>query len=294
MGDAAASRVLRAFLAALITFAVVSGGVTVMLRSLENSLIFFPTRELLSTPAEYGLDYETIKIAAADGVSLHGWWIPSEPERGVLLFFHGNAGNIGDRIESVEIFHRLGLSVLIVDYRGYGSSEGDPSEEGTYRDAEAAWGFLVGERGVDPGRVIVFGRSLGAAVATHLVAGLAGDEVAEKRPALLILESAFTSVPDMAAAAFPFLPARMLARTRYDNLDRVGRVGCPVLVVHSRGDEIVPFDHGRRLFESARDPRAFLEIRGGHNDGFLVSGQAYVDGIDAFLSRHLDHGHDES
>jgi len=251
-----------------------------MLESLEHSLIFFPTQELLATPQDYGHAYDEVELITDDSLHLHGWWIPASPERGVLLFFHGNAGNIGDRLDSIEIFHRLGLSVLIIDYRGYGHSEGRPSEEGTYTDARAAWRYLTIERGISSERIVVFGRSLGAGVATWLAS--------QHAPRALIIESAFTSVPDMAATAYPFMPGRSLLRTRYDNLARMGSIACPLLVVHSRGDELIPFEHGRRLYEAAHEPKSFLAIIGSHNDGFYVSGSDYTDGIDRFLRRHLD------
>jgi len=247
---------------------------------LENRMIYYPARDLLATPSDYRLAYESVAFVTDDGLSLHGWWIPAEPERAVLLFFHGNAGNIGDRLDSIEIFHRLGLTVFIIDYRGYGMSEGRPSEQGTYLDAVAAWHYLTEERGVDPSRAVIFGRSLGAAVATMLAS--------ERPPRALILESAFTSVPDMAATIFPWLPVRLVLGMQYDNLKRIGKIGCPLLIVHSRDDEIIPFEHGRRLFEAANEPKQFLEIRHGHNDGFVLSGPLYTTGLAEFLARYVD------
>lgn len=251
-----------------------------MIAAFENRLIFYPTRELAATPADYGLAFEDVTLTTEDGVALHGWWIPAERERAVLLFFHGNAGNIGDRLISIDVFRRLGLTVFIIDYRGYGRSEGKPSERGTYMDGEAAWEYLTTERNVAPERIVVFGRSLGAAVAAKVAA--------EHRPRALILESAFTSVPDMAASVFPLLPVRFLARTRYDNLKRVAEIACPLLVIHSRNDEIIPFAHAERLYAAANDPKRMLEIRHGHNDGFVLSGALYLDGVAAFLDTHVN------
>lgn len=248
--------------------------------SFANRMMYFPVRAIFATPSDYGFEYESVNFATDDGLDLHGWWIPAEPERAVLLFFHGNAGNIGDRLDSIEIFHRLGLAVFIVDYRGYGSSEGSPSEKGTYLDGRAAWRYLTEQRGVDPSRIAVFGRSLGAAVATKLAT--------KNAPRALILESAFTSVPDMAATLFPVLPVRHVVGMSYDNLKRIGKIRCPVLIVHSRDDEIIPFEHGKRLFEAATEPKEFLEIRHGHNDGFVLSGALYVDGLANFLARYVD------
>jgi fermentation-respiration switch protein FrsA (DUF1100 family) len=240
-----------------------------------------PSRAVTATPDRIGLAYEPVEILTDDGIRLDGWFVPATKERrGVLLFFHGNAGNISHRLDSLKIFSDLGLAVLIFDYRGYGASDGQISEQGTYLDAKAAWRYLIEQRRVPPENVVLFGRSLGAAVAAHLTT--------EHRPKALIMESGFTSVPDFAASHFWMYPVRWLVRFRYDTLEYLRGVDCPVLIIHSRDDEIIPFRHGRELFAGAKEPKAFLEIRGGHNDGFLVSGRDYRNGLDAFLSKHLD------
>ena len=238
-----------------------------------------PSYEILATPDTIGLAYEEVTIVTDDGVSLDAWFLPVNQARGVLLFFHGNAGNISHRLDSLKVFNELGLATLIFDYRGYGRSRGVPSEEGTYRDAEAVWRYITEQRHTKPKDTVLFGRSLGAAIAAHLAT--------QHTPGALIIESGFTSVPDMAAEVYPFFPARRLARLYYDTKAYLDSVSCPVLIVHSRDDEIIPFGHGRRLFAVANEPKEFLEMRGGHNDGFLVSGQAYVDGFDTFLRAHL-------
>ena len=245
----------------------------------QGHLLFQPSSELLITPDRAGMDYETVRFDAEDGVALHGWWIPAhhgeEAARGTVLFFHGNAGNISGRLQSVQQFHHLQLNVFIFDYRGYGKSSGSPSEDGLYRDARAAWRYLVDDQGIAPSDVILFGRSMGGGPATWLAQRTA--------PRAVILESAFTSVPDIAAHHYPFLPARALARIQFDNLSRVDALGAPLLVIHSRDDRVVPFQHGRRLYDAAADPKQFLELQGGHNDGFLVSSDRYLRTIDEFL-----------
>lgn len=242
---------------------------------LQGCMIHFPARAMVATPAEVGLGYEEVSLTTADGEKLHAWFIPAREERAVLLFFHGNAGNISHRLESLRIFHELGLEVLIIDYRGYGRSSGRPSEEGLYRDAEAAYDYLTRERGVPPEHLLVFGRSLGAAVGAHL---------ASQRPVGgLILESGFTSVPDLGAQHYPFLPVRLLARYRYDTQGALSKVTAPVLVIHSADDDIIPFSHGRALFDAAAEPRQFLELEGDHNTGFLRSRERYVRGLEDFL-----------
>ena len=238
-----------------------------------------PSRELVASPQEIGLNYENIELRTEDGVRLHGWYIPAVANRGTLLFFHGNAGNISHRLESIRIFHKLKLSVFIFDYRGYGRSEGSPSEAGTQSDARAAWRFLTEERGIAPGKIIVFGRSLGAAVAAQLAT--------HTQPGALIIESAFTSVPDVAAEIYWWLPVRWLTRFDYATRDYVAQGQGPVLVVHSPEDEIIPYRHGEAIFTAAHAPKEMLRLRGGHNDGFLLSGGHYVQGLDGFLSRNL-------
>jgi hypothetical protein len=238
-----------------------------------------PSRAVVVTPEDAGLAYEPVTITTEDSVTLDGWFVPASQARGLLLFFHGNAGNISHRLDSLKIFNELGLATLIFDYRGYGRSDGEPSEEGTYRDAEAAWRFVTEGRHVPPREVVLFGRSLGAAVATHLAT--------RHTPGALIIESAFTSVPDLAAELYPFLPARWLTRFRYSTQADLVSVLCPLLIVHSRDDEIIPFAHGQRLFAVANEPKRLLELRGGHNDGFLVSRHTYMDGLHAFLEAHL-------
>jgi uncharacterized protein len=253
--------------------------VALMLFFLQSRMVYFPTRAIEATPADVGLAYQDAWMTTDDGVRLHGWWVPHEEARGAVLFLHGNAGNISHRLGTLQTLHRLGLSTLIPDYRGYGRSEGRPSETGTYRDAAAAWGYLTDTLEVPPDRIVLFGRSLGGAVAAERAehGGAAG----------LILESTFTSVPDLGAEIYPWLPVRLLARIRYPTLARMPSLTLPVLVVHSREDEIIPYAHGRRLWEAAPGPKWFLDIEGGHNDGHLRSEVRYEAGLAQFLDRVL-------
>ncbi len=248
----------------------------------QHKLLYLPhlpSREIVATPQAVGLTYDELELNTADGERLHGWYIPTDNARGTLLFFHGNAGNLSHRLDSLQIFHRLNLNVLIFDYRGYGRSSGQPSENGTQLDARAAWAYLVDERGESPGHIVLFGRSLGASIAARLAT--------EKQPAALILESAFISVPELAAELYRWLPVRFLARLQYRTRDTLSHVHCPVLVAHSPDDEIIPYRHGRVLYETAPPPKAFLRLTGDHNMGFLLSGESYMHGIDAFLATHL-------
>ncbi len=246
----------------------------------QSQYIYYPERILSADPGSIGLYFESVSFETVDGVKLSGWFVPSESSRGVILFCHGNAGNISHRLESIQIFHRLGLDIFIFDYRGYGQSEGKPTEHGTYKDAEAAWQYLIEERQVKPNEIIVFGRSLGGAVASWLAQN--------HTPRALIIESTFTSLADIAAKLYPYLPVRLLLRFEYNTAEHLGRVNYPVLIVHSRDDEIMPFSHGRQLFEMANEPKEFLEITGTHNEGFITSGKHYEEGLNAFILEHVD------
>lgn len=225
----------------------------------QAKLVFFPGAAPRTTPGEFGLEFRELEIRCADGVRLSAWLLPAKESRGAVLVSHGNAGSIEHRIPLARSFLELGWSVLLYDYRGYGKSTGRPDEEGTYRDAEAVHDHLTKVAGIAPERIVLFGESLGAAIAI---------ELARRRPAAaVVLESAFTSIPDVGAGAYPFLPVRLLARFRYDNLAKVAELGLPLLLIHSPADEIVPVEHGRRLFAAAREPKRLLLTEGRHNDG---------------------------
>ena len=250
----------------------------------QSSLIYYPHigREMVATPRTYGLDYEELEIVTEDGEKLAAWWVAVPQARGTVLILHGNAGNISHRIEYLRMFHRLGYASLIVDYRGYGRSTGSPSEEGTYRDAFAAWRHLTEQRGISARDIVLFGESLGGAVASWLAARHA--------PRALVLASTFTSVPDLGAQIYWFLPVRLLSRFEYDTLANLARISAPVLVAHSREDEIVPFSHGERLFDAAGQPKQFLVLSGGHNEGFIFTRAEWIRGLADFLDRHAPAG----
>jgi fermentation-respiration switch protein FrsA (DUF1100 family) len=245
----------------------------------QAEMLYFPTRQIEATPENIGLSFDEVTIRTSDGLKIAAWYIPSPSERGVLLFCHGNAGNISHRLDSIRIFHNLGLSVLIFDYRGYGRSEGKPDEQGTYLDADAAWDYLVKVKGADPSRIVVFGRSLGSAVGAELAL--------RHRPGALIIESGFCSVPDLGKKFFPHIPVRLISRFHYATIDKIGRIPVPKLFIHSPDDEIIPFEQGVRLFEKAGEPKEFLKITGGHNEGFLLSGERYTAGLEQFISKYF-------
>ena len=255
-------------------------GVLSLLYVFQEKMIFFPGKRIIDTPGTIGLQYEDVYLVTDDEIKIHGWYVPHPEAKATLLFFHGNAGNISHRLDSISIFHELDLSVFIIDYRGYGRSGGRPSEQGTYMDAQAAWDYLVDERRIRPDELIVFGRSLGGGVAAGLAARIS--------PAAVILESTFTSIQELGKHYYPYLPVSWIARVRYPVDEDISSFNCPVLVIHSEQDDVVPFSHGQRLFANAREPKVFLPISGDHNTGFLLSGDVYVEGMKRFFETHLD------
>jgi fermentation-respiration switch protein FrsA (DUF1100 family) len=272
-------------IASLLTFAAgLYLAVGLILYFMQGSMVYLaglPGRALEASPSDIGLPFEDVMIGTRDGERLHGWYVPADNARGVLLFFHGNAGNISHRLESIAIFNHLGLDVLIIDYRGYGRSSGSPSEQGTYRDAEAAWRHLVEDRGVPPSDIVIFGRSLGGAVGAWLAARI--------QAAAVIIESSFSSGADMARRLYPVFPAKLLTRLKYPVRDYAARLRCPALVIHSRDDEIIPFGMGQTIYEAIEQEKSFLELRGDHNGGFWISREDYLSGLDRFLSGLLGH-----
>lgn len=249
---------------------------------MQGRMVFlsnFPGRALTASPADIGLEYEDVSLPTRDNERLHGWYVTSTNSTGVVLFFHGNAGNISHRLDSIEIFHELDLDVLIIDYRGYGQSSGSTSEQGTYTDAQTAWDYLVDMRNIAPEKIVIFGRSLGGAVASWLAA--------RTTPGSVILESCFTSGVDMASRLYPFLPARLITRLKYPVEEYVQQISSPLLVIHSQQDEIIPFDMGQSVFIAAPEPKEMLVLSGDHNGGFLLNRNRYQAAIGKFLQRHL-------
>lgn len=246
--------------------------------ALDSQFIFSPERQIISTPAAVGLEYEDVFFSAQDGVTLHGWFVPGASDL-TILWLHGNAGNISHRVDNLRLLNqKLGINVFIFDYRGYGQSEGTPSETGTYLDAEAATDYLRSR--LDDPRLRVFGRSLGAAIAV--------ETARRRRVDAVILESPFTSVEAMNRRAHPvlssFIPVGAIVQSRYDSLSKIGEVTCPILVMHGDQDVVVAFDMGKELFDAANEPKQFYTIEGaGHSDTYTVGGKAYFDAMARFL-----------
>lgn len=250
---------------------------------LDSQFIFFPDRDVSQTPADVGLHYEDARFTAADGVQLHGWFVPAAGESAdTLVWFHGNAGNIGDRIDNLLLItRRLSVNVFIFDYRGYGNSDGKPSELGLYADGEAALAYLRARGDVDMNRLTLFGRSLGCAVAV---------ELATRHPVkAVILESPFTSIDAMAhrmrGGLTALIPTSWVVRSKFDSLSKIGNIHSPLMLLHGDRDDIVPIEMAHELFAAADAPKRFYPIKGaGHNDTVSIGGDAYFAALKEFIS----------
>ena len=252
---------------------------------IEKGLIFHPDKDNDSiTPDAYGIEYDDVTFRTEDGLNLHGWFVPgkkSSPDEDLhtLLWFHGNAGNINHRLGNLKMLHeRVPVNVFIIDYRQYGRSEGKISEKGTYIDAGAALAHLHSRKEINQEKIIFFGRSLGSAVAVELA-------LKEKCRAL-ILETPFTSILEMGKKLYPFLPVSLLLKTKYDSLSKIRNIKVPILIMHGDKDDLVPFEHGKRLYDMANEPKEFYTIPGaGHNDTHIVGGDEYFDVIRNFVKK---------
>ena len=260
---------------------VLYAGFLLLLRLAEPRLIYAPgpSTRLTPPPAELGLAPERLEFPSTDGVRLVGWLMraPTDTAGRWLLICHGNGGNLSEagRPSHYAGLRALGLNLLAFDYRGYGESGGTPSEAGLYRDADAAWGYLTGSLRVPAGRIVIFGHSLGSAVAV---------ELATRVPAAgLILDGALSSVTERAQEAYPYVPVRWIARSRYPSIERIGRLTLPKLFLHARADEVIPFAHGRRLYRAAPPPKEFVALAGGHADAFERDSAVYFGAIARFL-----------
>jgi fermentation-respiration switch protein FrsA (DUF1100 family) len=262
-------------------------GVALILYFMQPKFVYEPIKELPFSPAELGLDFENVAFRTADRLRLHGWFIPANNNSEfTVLYCHGNGGNMMYFLDTVNFLNSLGLNCFIFDYRGYGSSQGRPSEDGTYFDVRAAYRWLTKTRGIPHSSVIIFGWSLGGAVAAYLATKV--------RARALVIEGAFTSYADIGAKYYPYMPVRWAARFRYPTVDYVRKAKCPVLIIHSRDDETVPFEFGLRLYDAANDPKEFVELRGPHNDAFLFSAETYKKAWLKWLASLKENSADDS
>lgn len=235
----------------------------------QDKMVFYPTSEIVATPHQIGLDFSDI-ILTVDTCQVHGWYI--EPDDGdsskVVLFCHGNAGNISHRLETARFLHDLGVAVILIDYRGYGKSTGKTTEEGVYADARAYYDWLVNTKQYRPENIFIFGRSLGGAVSVELASRVKSGG--------LIVESSFTTIGDMGKKLFPVFPIKMLINYKFDSINKIGKLDCPVVVTHSPDDDLIPYKMGEKLYETAKEPKKFVKLSGGHNAREYFQDSTYV------------------
>ena len=243
----------------------------------QSNGVFHTKKQIKATPFDIKLYFEEVSFKSSDGINLSGWFVPVRNSREVMLVFHGNGENISDGLTLIDYLKRkMGLNVFIIDYRGYGKSEGKPTENGTYLDARAAWKYLTGPKKIKPQDIIIFGRSLGGAIAARLAR--------EVKPRALILDSTFTSIKDLAAQMYPYLPVRKFFRFNYPTIEYLKEINSPVLIIHSSEDDYIPFSHAIRLYNVAKEPKQFLKIAGKHNKNYIKSEKIYIEGIKYFIS----------
>lgn len=235
----------------------------------QGSLLFIPGREMIATPESVGLDYRNHYFQTADGVKLHGWFIPGGESEKYIQLSHGNAGNISGRVGLASVLHEAGFNVFMYDYRGYGKSEGNPSEQGLYKDAEAALDFIKTNYNVKNENIIQFGRSLGGAVASYIAAN--------HKTGGLVIDSSFINMKRIIEEVYPIIPS-FLSKFRFPTTDYLSDIkGVPVLILHSRDDDLIGFHHGKELYATASEPKEFVTLNGGHNDSFLVTKEKYLN-----------------
>ena len=247
-------------------------------RLLERKIIYFPSKTIEFEPSDAGLAYEDVFFKAEDGTELHGWFVQVPDAYATVLYFHGNAGNISHRVEIAKMFNDKKMNFFIIDYRGFGRSKGSPNEKGIYLDALAAYNYLVDIKGICLKKIILYGKSLGVAAAIDLATKV--------KAGALICESGFTSTQDFAREIYKFIPLWLFVSQKYDSLGKIGKLDIPKLIIHSQNDEIVPFSHGKRLFEKAREPKELYVMRGGHNDAFYIYNAECMQRISDFLKRY--------
>ncbi len=249
-------------------------GLFLLVRFLEHTSVFFPGKIIHSTPNQMGMSYEDLYIETLDGLKINAWLVKGSPRASIIIFAHGNAGTMGERIMKVKFWHDLGLNVLIFDYRGYGNSQGHPTEKGIYLDAQGAYDYLLTRKDIDHSRIVAYGASLGGVVMVDLAT--------KRKLAALIVESTLTSAKDMARRIYPFLPTFMMG-IQLDTISKIGHIAIPKLFIHSKEDRTVPFSMGKKLYQTACDPKIFLLSYGGHNDGILINDARVRNGFSQFL-----------
>lgn len=256
--------------------------IILLLYIFQSGMMYHPAKQIYRTPGAVGLEYEDVFFQSVNDWQIHGWFVPARQARATVLLSHGNAGNISDRLETIRILNSLNLNVFIYDYSGYGKSDGSPSEETTYQNALDAWNYLIEEKQITHDQIIVMGRSLGGAVAAWLAV--------KKTPAALMLESSFTSAVNLAKEIYPFFPVRLMMKYEYPTAEYLQQVSLPLMVLHSEDDRLVPFHHGKELYELARSPKTFFTMKGAHGNSHVTTGDEYLNAVDEFINSVFSKG----
>jgi hypothetical protein len=269
-------RLRRMLFVPLIIIAGVYLCICLYLYIFQNRFLYYPTHDIAVTPDQVGLAYTDQFFELSIGEKVHGWYLPGDSAGPTVLFLHGNGGNVGHRIDHLRLLYSLGVSTLIIDYRGYGRSTGKPSEENLYADAELAFRWLTESKRVPTNKLFAFGESIGGAVAIELAS--------KRKVAGLIVESSFTSLKEIAQHSFPIVPTGLLLRSDYNSIDKLSRIHVPIIVSHSPDDDIVPYQFGRKLFEAANPPKQFVTLFGGHNDRGYLTDTVYTSALRRFFA----------
>ena len=253
--------------------------ISAMLYFFQGKFVYHPGKKFIGTPDAIGIAFEEVLFQSMSGAKLHGWYVPGKPGKYTVLFCHGNAGNISNRLKTLKIMHDLGYNFFIFDYQGYGKSEGSPSEEGTYQDTRGALNYLKKVKKCSMDQIIFHARSLGGGICSKIAA--------EEKARIFILESTFTSIKELAKTIYPYLPVEYLTRIHYPTQENLKKLSCPILFMHSPTDEVIPFAHGKKLYETYNGEKSWLQLTGGHNDGIYVSEKEYIAAIQTFLEKNL-------
>ncbi len=272
----------KMFLQIILLFFLLTGFIILYVKYYERRKLYYPDSSVEITPQAIGLNYEDIYFLTPGGVKLNAWFIKTKKPVATVLFLHGNAGNISNRMGIIQMFHEANFNFFIIDWRGYGESQGVPSERGFYEDALASYKYLVNEEKVPPGEIVIYGKSLGANVAVDLASRV--------KTGIFIGDSSFTSALDMGKELFSYIPGFLLKpiiSVKFDALSKIKQVKIPKLIIHSRDDEIVPFSHGEGLFEQALPPKKFYVLKGPHNEAIFMDNN-FISTVRNFVEEYSD------
>lgn len=256
--------------------AIIGGLVFLYIKYLEDHSLYYPSKDIQATPASLGFPFEDVYLKTQDKVTIHSWFIPNPKAHYTLYFYHGNAGNISHRLDKIYLLYNLNLNIFIIDYRGYGRSQGTAYEAGFYRDSQAGYEYLVRERKIPANTIIIYGESLGGAIGIDLAS--------KKEVKALIIEGGFSSGRDMARIIYPFIPTFLISN-KFDCLTKIKELKAAKLFIHTPDDEIVPIALARKLYAASGQPKYFQELRGSHNSAFFDSQKEYISSIKSFLER---------